>query len=295
MVRRKKKIMKVNENVLFDEAIKQIQTQFGKGCVVSYDDTNEEIEVIPTGSIALDKALGIGGIPRGRIIEIYGNESSGKTTVALQMIAQCQKLNGRTAYIDLEHALDKKFCETNGIDTSKMLLSQPETGEQTFSIIEALIKTDMIDLIVVDSVAAMVPQAEIDGEFEDQTMGLHARIMSKGMRIIQNLIDKHKTTIVFINQLREKIGVVYGNNEITTGGRALRFYSSIRIELRRSELLKKGDDCVGIRTCAKVIKNKMAPPLTKAYVDIYFDKGFDHTSEIIDFALESSVIEKRGT
>jgi recombination protein RecA len=286
--------MSINEQKLFDEAIKQIEIQFGKGSVTTFANDNEPIEVIPSGSIQLDRALGVGGYPKGRVIEIYGNESSGKTTLALQAISQCQKLNGKCAYIDLEHALDGKYCEVNGVDLSKLLLAQPDSGEQAFALIEALIKTDMIDLIVVDSVAALVPNAELIGDFEDQTIGLVARMMSKGLRIIQGLMAKHNTTVIFINQIREKIGVMFGNPETTTGGRALKFYSTIRMELRKVELIKNGNDCIGIKTSVKIVKNKVAPPLYKAFVDIYFDKGIDHTIEIIDFALEKGVIEKRG-
>lgn len=284
----------INEQKLFEEAIKQIESQFGKGSIAQLTNNGDKVDVIPTGSLQLDRALGVGGYPKGRIIEIFGNESSGKTTLSLQAIAQCQKLGGRCAYIDLEHALDAKFCEINEVDLSKLLLAQPESGEQAFSLMEALVKTDMIDLIVVDSVAALVPNAELLGEIEDQTIGLHARLMSKGLRILQGLIAKHNTTIIFTNQIREKIGVMFGNPETTTGGRALKFYATIRIELRKNELLKSGNDVVGIRTCAKIVKNKVAPPLYKAFVDIYFDKGIDHTGEIIDFALEKSVIAKKG-
>ena len=285
---------KMTEQKIFDEAIKQIQEQFGKGCISNLVEQDKSLEVIPTGSIQLDKALGIGGYPKGKIIEIFGNESSGKSTLALQAVASCQRLNGKCAYIDVEHSLDGKYCEANGIDLSKLLLAQPDSGEQAFALIEALIKTGMIDLIIVDSVAALVPQAEIDGEIQDQTIGLHARLMSKGLRLIENLLAKYNTTIIFINQIREKIGVMFGNNETTTGGRALKFYASIRMELKRSELIKRGTDCIGIRSCAKIIKNKMAAPLYKAYIDIYFDQGIDHTSEIIDYALENNVIEKKG-
>jgi recombination protein RecA len=286
--------MNINEQKLFNDAIKQIEAQFGKGSIATFTDEQKPMEVIPSGSLQLDRALGVGGYPKGRVVEIYGNESSGKTTLALQAVSQCQKLGGKCAYVDLEHALDAKYCEINGVDLSKLLLAQPDSGEQAFSLIEALIKTDMIDLIVVDSVAALVPNAELIGDFEDQTIGLQARMMSKGLRIIQGLMAKHNTTVIFINQIREKIGVMYGNPETTTGGRALKFYSSVRIELRRSELIKSGNDCVGIKTAAKIVKNKVAPPLYKAMIDIYFDKGFDHTGEIIDFALEKGVVEKRG-
>jgi recombination protein RecA len=288
--------MKINDEKIFNDVIKQIKTQFGKGCITTFNGENETIDVIPTGSIHLDRALGVGGIPKGRIIEIFGNESSGKTTLALQIVAQCQKNNGKCAYIDLEHALDSTYCKVNNVNVGELLLAQPDSGEQAFSIIEELIKTNLIDLIVVDSVAALVPEAELTGEMTEQSIGLQARLMSKGLRICQGLMCKNqKTTIIFINQIREKIGISFGNNEITTGGRALRFYSSVRIEMRRSELLKKDDECVGIKTCAKVIKNKVAPPLAKAYIEIYFDRGIDHTLEIIDFSLEKGIIEKKGS
>ncbi|MDR0826141.1 MAG: recombinase RecA [Mycoplasmataceae bacterium] len=287
--------MNLNEQKLFDEAIKAIEIQFGKGSISQLNNNAEGIEVIPTGSIQLDRALGVGGYPKGRVIEIYGNESCGKTTLALQAVAQCQKLNGKCAYIDMEHALDAKYSEANGVNLSKLLLAQPDSGEQAFSLIEALVKTGMIDLIVVDSVAALVPHAELVGEFGDATIGLQARMMSKGLRILQGLMAKYQTTIIFINQIRMKIGVMYGNPETTTGGRALKFYASVRIELRKAELIKNGDVVIGIRSSAKIVKNKVAPPLYKAFVDIYFDKGIDHTSEIVDFALEKGVIEKKGS
>jgi recombination protein RecA len=287
--------MKINEENLFQDTIKQIQSQFGKNTFYNFEEEKEKVVVTPTGSIMLDNALGCGGYPKKRIIEIYGNESCGKTTLALQAIAQAQKAGSKCAYLDLERALDAKYCTNNGIDIKNLIVSQPETGEQTFSVLEALIKTDMIDLIVVDSVAAMVPEAEFEGDFSDQTMGLHARIMSKGMRIIQPLLTKHNVTIIFINQIREKIGITFGNNETTTGGRALKFYASIRIELKKAELLKKGDECIGIKVAAKVTKNKLGAPLTKAMIDIFFDKGFDPTNEIIEFAIEKGVIEKKGS
>ena len=285
----------MDQDKLLNEAIKQIEKQFGKGYITYFNDDNKSFQVISSGSIQLDKILGLNGYPLGRVIEIFGNESSGKTTLALQAIASCQKINGRCAYIDLEHALDAKYCEANGVDLSKLILAQPDSGEQTFDLISALIKTGLINLIVVDSVAALVPQSEIDGKFSDQTIGLQARIMSKGLRIIQGLLAKYNTTIIFINQLREKVGVFYGNNEITSGGRALKFYSSIRIELRRVELIKEGSECIGIRTMAKIVKNKLAPPLNKAIIDIYFDHGIDHTLEIIDFALDVGIIEKKSS
>jgi recombination protein RecA len=287
--------MRINEQKMFDETIRQIELQFGKGSLTNFEKTDQKIDVIPTGSLALDNAIGVGGYPKGRVVEIYGNESSGKTTLALQAVSQCQKNGGKAAYIDLEHALDIHHCEINGVNLKELLLAQPDSGEQTFALIEALIKTNMIDLIVVDSVAAMVPQVELEGEIGDQTIGVHARLMSKGLRVIQGMLAKHNTTIIFINQIREKIGVMYGNPETTTGGRALKFYASLRIELRKTELLKSGNDCIGIKTCAKITKNKVAPPLFKAMIDIYFDKGIDHTLEIIDFAIEKGVIEKKGS
>lgn len=286
----------MGKNDLFEQTIKEIETQFGKGSIGNFDIIKPiKCDVIHSGSINLDKALGCGGYPKGRIIEIYGNESSGKTTLALQAIAQCQKTGGKCAYIDAEHALNSKYCQANNIDTKKLLLAQPETGEQTFAIIEALIKTGIIDLIVVDSVAALVPEAEINGEYEDQNIGLHARLMSKGLRIIQTVLSKYKTTIIFINQIREKVGIFYGNNKTTTGGWALKFYSSIRIELNRYELLKTGTNVIGIKSVAKVVKNKMAPPMTSCFLNIYFDKGFDNDIEIIDNAIESNVIHKVGS
>jgi len=281
---------------LFEQTIKEIETQFGKGSIISLDSSKAvNCPVISTGSINLNKALGCGGYPKGRIVEIYGNESSGKTTLALQAIAQAQKAGGKCAYIDAEHALDNKYCLANGVDTKKLLLAQPESGEQAFAIIEALVKTGMIDLIVVDSVAALVPEAEINGEYEDQNIGLHARLMSKGLRILQTVLSKYNTTIIFINQIREKVGIMFGDNKTTPGGWALKFYSSQRIELRRCEVLKSGTSVIGIKTLARVIKNKMAPPLTSCYLDIYFNKGFDTTAEIIDNAIESNIIQKSGS
>jgi len=281
---------------LFEETIKEIETQFGKGSIMSLENGKpSECEVIPTGSLNLDKALGIGGYPKGRIIEIYGNESSGKTTLALQAIAQCQKQGGKCAYIDVEHALDAKYCKANSVDIKKLLLAQPETGEQAFAIIEALAKTGMIDLIVVDSVAALIPEAEINGDYEYQKIGLHARLMSKGIKIIQGVISKYNTTIIFINQIREKIGIMFGDNKTTTGGWALKYYSSVRIELKRIEVLKSGTNVVGIRSAARVIKNKLAPPLTSAFIDIYFAKGFDKEAEIMENAIERGIIQKNGS
>ncbi len=278
----------------FSETLKEIEKQFGKGTIKTFDETIET-EVISTGSLQLDRALGVGGLPRGRIIELYGNESSGKTTVALQLVHQCQKNGGVCAYIDLENALDTKYCENNKVNAESLILAQPSSGEQAFSIIEALIKTGKIDLIIVDSVAAMVPEAEINSEFENQTIGLHARLMSKGLRVIQSYASKHNVCVVFINQIREKIGIMFGDTKTTTGGWALKFFSSVRIELKRIELIKNGADCVGIKSQARIIKNKMAPPLKTAFVNIYFDCGFDYDNEIIDIAIEKGIISKKGS
>lgn len=283
---------------VFNEAVKSIRSQFGEQAIVDFNSKDKKnINVIKTGSLNLDNILGINGFPRGRIIEIYGNESCGKTTLALQTIASCQKnYNGKCAFIDTEHALDTKYCKSNGVDINKMILAQPETGEQVFAIIEALAKTGIIDLIVVDSVAAIVPESEINGEYADQHVGLHARLMSKGLRIIQSVCYQNNVTIIFINQIREKIGILFGDSKTTTGGWALKFFSSIRIELKRSELIKNSSkSIIGIRTQARIVKNKLAPPMRTAYLDIYFDRGFDNTFEIIDMAIAKKVIVQKGS
>jgi recombination protein RecA len=288
------KCMIKTNNEMFAEALKNIISQFGKGSLTTLDEKSEKVEVIPSGSISLDAALGCGGYPKGRIIEIYGNESCGKTSISLQAVAQCQKLGGKCAYLDLENSLDPKFCRTNGVDAKELLIAKPDSAEQTFSIIEALTKTGMIDLIVVDSVAAMVPEVEGENEITNQTIGVQARIMSKGLRILQSLMIKYPVTVIFINQIREKIGVMFGNPETTTGGRALRFYASCRIELRKGELLKKDNDIIGLRVAAKVVKNKLGAPMSKANIDIYYDRGIDHTEEIINFAIEKGFVSKKG-
>ncbi len=281
---------------LFEQTIKEIETQFGKGSIINFEKSKAiDCETISSGSINLDKALGCGGYPKGRVIEIYGNESSGKTTLALQAIAQCQKKGGKCAYIDVEHALNAKYCQANGVDIKKLLLAQPESGEQSFAIIEALAKTGMIDLIVVDSVAALVPEAEINGDYDDQNIGLHARLMSKGLRLLEPVLAKYNTCVIFINQIREKVGVMFGDSKTTTGGWALKFFSSIRIELRRAELIKSGTNVIGIKTHARVIKNKMAPPLQSTFLSIYFNCGFDKQAEIIDNAIENGIIAKSGS
>ncbi|MGL4768957.1 MAG: recombinase RecA [Mycoplasmoidaceae bacterium] len=274
-------------------AIKQIENKFGRGVIINkYHDIKDN--TIPTGSLSLDMIIGNGGIPKGRITEIFGGESSGKTTIALQCAAICQKNGGLVAFIDAENALDINYAEKIGIDTTKLILAQPDNGEQAFSIIETLAKTNQIDLIIVDSVAALVPKSEIEAEIHDQNMGLHARLMSKGIRTIQGLISKTNTAIIFINQLREKIGMIYGNPEITTGGRALKFFSSLRLEVRKNELLKSGTEPIGIRTKITSVKNKCYAPMKVAFVDIFFDKGYDYDNEIINFSITNEIIKKNG-
>lgn len=282
-----------NQEKILNEALKEMEKKFGKQTFNNVDNFN--IETISTGSLMLDKAIGINGLPRGRIIEIYGNESSGKTTVALQVVKECLKNNGNVAYIDAENSLDANYVQSLGIDPKKVLIANPEYGEQAFSIIDALIKTNMIDLIIIDSVAALVPKIELDGDMNDQVVGAQARMMSKGLRMIQTSIAKSKTVVIFINQVREKVGVIFGNNEITTGGRALKFFSSLRMEIKRSELLKSGNDIIGIKSKITMTKNKLAPPFKSCYIDIFFGKGFDPLKEIIDFAIEFEIIDKNGS
>lgn len=285
--------METQENKIFDETIKEIDKKYGKGIITNCDISL--IDVIPTGSISLDQTIGIGGFPKGRIVEIYGNESSGKTTISLQAVYECLKNNGRAAYIDAENSLDIGYIKTIGIDPDKLLLARPESGEQAFSIIDALIKTKMIDLIVVDSVAALIPESELKGDIEDQNIGAHARLMSKGLRMIQNSIAKSNTCVIFINQLREKVGVMFGNPEITTGGRALKFFSSLRLDVRKSELIKSGNDAIGIKTKVTVVKNKLAPPLKTCFIDIFFGKGFDYKNELINFSIVYEIVKKSGS
>lgn len=285
--------METNESKLFDQAINEIDKKYGKGTLVQCDLKN--VDVLKSGSVILDKALGIGGFPKGRIIEIFGNESSGKTTIALQAVAECLNNDGRVAYIDAENALDINYIISMGIDPNKLLLARPENGEQAFSVIDALIKTNMIDLIVVDSVAALIPESELNGEMTDQNIGAHARLMSKGLRMLQGTISKTNVCVIFINQLREKVGVMFGNPEITTGGRALKFFSSIRLDVRKSELLKSGNEIKGIKTKVTVVKNKLAPPLKHCFIDIFFGKGYDYKNEIINFAIDYEIIKKSGS
>ena len=277
------------------EALKSIEKQYGKGAVmVLGDNPNTQIEVISTGSIALDSALGVGGYPKGRIIEIYGPESSGKTTFALHAIAEAQKNGGYAAFIDAEHALDPNYAKNLGVKIEDLVLSQPDSGEQALEIAEALIKSGAIDIIVIDSVAALVPEAEINGEMGDSHVGLQARLMSQAMRKLSGIISRTKCVAIFINQIREKVGVMYGNPETTPGGRALKFYSTIRLDVRRGEQLKSGSEAVGNRTVVKVVKNKVAPPFKVAEVEIIYGEGISKMGELVDMAVEKNIINKAG-
>ena len=282
-----------------DQNLKQvladIEKQFGKGSIMKLGDSSHmKVDVCSSGCLSLDIALGVGGYPRGRIIEIYGPESSGKTTFALQAIAEVQKSGGRAAFIDAEHALDPVYAERLGVDINELLLSQPDTGEQALEICEALVRSEAVSIIVIDSVAALVPQAEIDGEMGDSHVGLQARLMSQALRKLSGTINKTKTIAIFINQLREKVGVLFGNPETTTGGRALKFYSTIRLDVRRNEALKMGDGIVGNRTTIKVVKNKVAPPFKSAVVDIMYGEGVSREGELVDLGAEAGVLEKSG-
>ncbi len=284
-----------NEADVLAQTIKEIEKTYGKGSIMRLGDSVKvEEDAISSGSLLIDKALGIGGYPRGRIIEIYGPESSGKTTLALQAIAEIQKKGGRAAYIDAENAIDPTYAKNLGVQIDELILSQPDSGEQALEIAELLIKSGAIDLLVVDSVAALVPQAELDGIMSDSSMGLQARLMSKAMRKLSGVMNKSKCTVIFINQLREKIGVVYGNPETTTGGRALKFYASIRIEVRKGEAIKQGTDIIGNKVNVKIVKNKVAPPFKTAVIEIRYGEGVSRASEIIDLAVEDNIIEKSG-
>lgn len=288
------KNIKENDKTL-EQVLKDIEKQFGKGSIMKLgENSNMEVEVTSSGSLALDLALGVNGFPKGRIIEIFGPESSGKTTVALHAVAEVQKNGGRAAFIDAEHALDPVYAKRLGVDIDELLISQPDTGEQALEICDALVRSEAVDIVVIDSVAALVPRAEIEGEMGDSHVGLQARLMSQALRKLSGTINKTKTTCIFINQLREKVGVLFGNPETTPGGRALKFYSSIRLDVRRGEQIKNSDSAVGNKTVIKVVKNKVAPPFKTAVVEIMYGLGISKEGEIIDLGSECGVIDKSG-
>lgn len=288
--------MGIDKVKALENAMKQIEKDFGKGSIMKLGEASAKmnIEVIPTGTLPLDIALGVGGLPRGRIVEIYGPESSGKTTIALHVIAEAQKLGGIAAFIDAEHALDPVYAKKLGVDIDNLLISQPDNGEQALEIADALVRSGAIDVVVVDSVAALVPKAEIEGEMGDSHVGLQARLMSQAMRKLTGVISKSRTTAVFINQIREKVGVMFGSPETTTGGRALKFYATVRLDVRKIDILKQGNEMVGNRTRIKVVKNKIAPPFKQAEFDIMYGQGVSHEGCIVDIGTEMDIIEKSG-
>lgn len=292
----KKKEEKTPRQQALELAMAQIEKQYGKGSIMKLgDNAKQDVEVIPTGALSLDLALGVGGVPKGRIIEIYGPESSGKTTLALHIVAEAQKTGGTAAFVDAEHALDPAYAKNIGVDTDNMLLSQPDYGEQALEIVETLVRSGAVDIIVIDSVAALTPRAEIEGDMGDAHMGLQARLMSQALRKITAIANKSKCTVIFLNQIRMKIGVMFGNPETTTGGNALKFYSSVRMDIRRKDKITRGDEIIGSLTKVKVVKNKMAPPFREATFEIRYPHGIDRVSSAVDAAVEAGVLAKAGS